>query len=134
MLCNKLFKNLFLQTRKIFFPSGPPPQKKNMQKKGCRSFQIYLLLFIFQSTFSVRIEDDDLYTSAVRADLKGPDSNPPVTFSWSGRVGTASFTPLETGIHRVKLFTQDLGLQILLCKCRIVDCKIGWSSARQLLK
>lgn len=120
MLCNKLFKNLFLQTRKIFFPSGPPPPppKKNMQKKGCRSFQIYLLLFIFQSTFSVRIEDDDLYTSAVRADLKGPDSNPPVTFSWSGRVGTASFTPLETGIHRVKLFTQDLG-------CRYYYVNVG---------
>ncbi|XP_065926036.1 filamin-A isoform X4 [Magallana gigas] len=59
------------------------------------------------STFSVRIEDDDLYTSAVRADLKGPDSNPPVTFSWSGRVGTASFTPLETGIHRLNVYCDN---------------------------
>lgn len=120
MLCNKLFKNLFWQTRNIFSlrSTPPPPKKKDMQKKGCTSFQIYLLLFIFQSTFSVRIEDDDLYTSAVRADLKGPDSNPPVTFSWSGRVGTASFTPLETGIHRVKLFTQDLG-------CRYYYVNVG---------
>lgn len=50
----------------------------------------------------MRIEDDEVSSSGVSADLKGPDSNPPVTFSWSGRVGTASFTPTETGIHRVR--------------------------------
>lgn len=59
------------------------------------------------STFSVRIEDDDLVTSSVRADLKGPDSTPPVTFSWSGRVGTASFTPVETGIHRLNVYCDN---------------------------
>ncbi|XP_062567858.1 filamin-A-like isoform X3 [Saccostrea cucullata] len=84
-----------------FKPFRAPAEKvvMDVQPKNC-----YIGII---STFSVRIEDDDISSSAIRADLKGPDSNPPVTFSWSGRVGTASFTPLETGIHRLNVYCEN---------------------------
>ncbi|XP_078312685.1 filamin-C-like isoform X3 [Crassostrea virginica] len=71
----------------------------NTQPKNC-----YIGI---STSFSVRIEDDDVFTSSVRADLKGPDSNPPVIFSWDGRIGTASFTPVETGVHRLNVYCDN---------------------------
>ncbi|XP_056004558.1 filamin-A-like isoform X3 [Ostrea edulis] len=84
-----------------FKPIRSPAEKvvMDMQPKNC-----YIGII---STFTVRIEDDEVSSSGVSADLKGPDSNPPVTFSWSGRVGTASFTPTETGIHRLNVYCEN---------------------------
>ncbi|XP_061194597.1 filamin-C-like isoform X3 [Saccostrea echinata] len=84
-----------------FKPFRAPAEKvvMDVQPKNC-----YIGI---TSTFSVRIEDDDISSSDIRADLKGPDSNPPVTFSWAGRVGTASFTPVETGIHRLNVYCEN---------------------------
>lgn len=63
-----------------------------------------MILFIFhQASFSLRIDDSDVSPGDIRAEIRGPDSNPPVHFNWSGRNAEGVFVPKETGIHRVNI-------------------------------
>lgn len=60
-----------------------------------------------ESNFSVRIEDDNVSPSDVRAEIKGPDSSPNVRLSWTGSIGDGLFTPEETGVHRLSVFCNN---------------------------
>ena len=60
-----------------------------------------------ENNFSVRIEDDNVSPSDVRGEIKGPDSSPNVRFNWTGSIGDGLFTPEETGIHRLNVFSNN---------------------------
>ncbi|XP_076454335.1 filamin-C-like isoform X1 [Babylonia areolata] len=52
-----------------------------------------------QQTFQVHLEDGS--ADSISAKVIGPDSNPPVSMEWSGSTATCSFTPTETGQHKL---------------------------------
>ncbi|KAK3094677.1 hypothetical protein FSP39_004809 [Pinctada imbricata] len=58
------------------------------------------------SNFTIRIEDESVSASDIRAELKGPDSEPHVHLNWSGRTAHCTFTPVETGHHRLSVFCE----------------------------
>ncbi|XP_060073080.1 filamin-C-like [Ylistrum balloti] len=60
-----------------------------------------------EADFSLRIDDTELVSSDVRAEIKGPDSNPPVHFNWVGSRATGTFTPTETGHHRLNVYCEN---------------------------
>ncbi|KAJ8309855.1 hypothetical protein KUTeg_011720 [Tegillarca granosa] len=69
-----------------------------------------------ESSFSLRIDDSDVSPGDIRAEIRGPDSNPPVHFNWSGRKAEGTFTPKETGIHRVN--AEQAGQGDVQCEAR----------------
>ncbi|XP_021372144.1 filamin-B-like isoform X3 [Mizuhopecten yessoensis] len=60
-----------------------------------------------EADFSLRIDDSELTASDVRAEIKGPDSNPAVHFNWVGSRATGTFTPTETGHHRLNVYCEN---------------------------
>ena len=58
-------------------------------------------VFVFQASFAISLEDDDVSPGDIRAEILGPDSVHNVHFNWVGRTGHGYFTPNETGLHRV---------------------------------
>ncbi|XP_069103436.1 filamin-B-like isoform X3 [Argopecten irradians] len=60
-----------------------------------------------EADFSLRIDDPELVSSDVRAEIKGPDSNPTVNFNWVGSRATGTFTPTETGHHRLNVYCEN---------------------------
>ncbi|KAL8594786.1 hypothetical protein ACOMHN_047504 [Nucella lapillus] len=56
-------------------------------------------------TFHVYLEDGS--ADSIRAELTGPDSSPPVDFTWSGTTATCSFTPVETGHHKLDVLCAE---------------------------
>ncbi|KAK6195552.1 hypothetical protein SNE40_000959 [Patella caerulea] len=56
-------------------------------------------------TFQVSV-DSDVLPHDVRAEVIGPDSIPPVRMNWSGKTATCSFTPSETGMHKLNVYVE----------------------------
>lgn len=132
MLCNKLFKNLFLQTRNIFFlRSTPPlPPKKKYAKKRVQKFldlfvTIYFPVYIF-------CEDRGWWSlhQCCESRSEGSWLQPPSNILLERSSRHRFLYTIGNRHSQGKAVNAGSRLQILLCKCRIVDCKIGWSSAR----
>ena len=60
-----------------------------------------VIVHVFQASFSIHIEDDDVSAGDIRAEVEGPDSRHTVHFNWVARTGEGYFTPTETGLHKV---------------------------------
>ncbi|KAK6195551.1 hypothetical protein SNE40_000959 [Patella caerulea] len=58
-----------------------------------------------EKTFQVSV-DSDVLPHDVRAEVIGPDSIPPVRMNWSGKTATCSFTPSETGMHKLNVYVE----------------------------
>lgn len=58
------------------------------------------LIILWQKSFQIHLEEGS--PDDIRAVMKGPNSNPQVRISWIGKIGHGSFTPVETGPHKVR--------------------------------
>lgn len=124
----------FLKTssckHEIFFPSGPPPPtKKKYSKKRVQKFldlfvTIYFPVYIF-------CEDRGWWSlhQCCESRSEGSWLQPPSNILLERSSRHRFLYTIGNRHSQGKAVYAGSRLQIL-CKCRIVDCKIGWSSTR----
>lgn len=68
---------------------------------------MFYLMFEFQKTFGLQIQDDKVRSSDIKAVLEGPSSKIPVRLDWRGNAMEGHFKPKEAGKHRVSVVFKD---------------------------